>query len=459
MQRPNIVVFFTDQQRWDTLGLNGNPMGLTPNLDRLASQGTFVANAVTCHPVCAPARSSLQTGQYPSHNGVWCNGPALAQDSVTLAKCFNEAGYRTGYIGKWHLAGHLEAPGAVAPEYRAGYQDWLGGNLVEMTSGPYSGVLWNEAEEPVRLPGYRVDGFTDAAIRYLADRAKEPEQPFMLFLSYLEPHHQNTDDSYPAPPGYAQRYSGGWMPPDLLALGGSAHRQWPGYCGMVKRLDEALGRIDDALHSLGMDENTIVVFISDHGCHFRTRNGEYKRSPHESSVRVPMAFWGPGFNGGGQITEAAGLINLAPTLLDAAGIAIPKTMQADSLAGLLGGQGQRRETAAAWPEEAFIQFGDEGVRTGRALRTNRWKYAVSIPEGAAPSRHSEVYVETHLYDLRSDPYELDNLIGLESHSKVREHFRRRLAAWLEKAGEPAASIVEVSSTRPAGQRTVEYPRV
>ena len=113
------------------------------------------------------------------------------------------------------------------------------------------------------------------------------------------------------------------MPPDLAALGGSAHQHLGGYYGMVKRLDEALGRLLDALKSLDLLDNTIVLFTSDHGCHFKTRNAEYKRSCHESSIRVPTALSGPGFEGGGQVRQLVSLVDLPPTLLDAAGLPVP----------------------------------------------------------------------------------------------------------------------------------------
>src|SRR5207245_2856854 len=112
---------------------------------------------------------------------------------------------------------------------------------------------------------YRVDAMVDAAIRHLDAHQHEPS---FLFLSLLEPHHQNHRDDYPAPVGYAERHAGAWMPPDLVALRGSALQHWPGYCGMVQRIDEAFGRLLDALRSLRLLENTIVLFTSDHGNHF-----------------------------------------------------------------------------------------------------------------------------------------------------------------------------------------------
>lgn len=452
-RRPNLIVFFTDQQRWDTLGLNGNPLGLTPNFDRLARSGTFFSEAVTPQPVCGPARSCLQTGQYATTTGVWKNGPGLKPGTPTLAGCLSEAGYRTSYIGKWHLSeGTGEA--AVPKENRGGYQDWLVGNCIELISGPYSARLWDEEDREVQLPGYRSDAMTDAAIRYVNERnAAAPEQPYLLYISYIEPHHQNTDDSYPPPHGMEAAYRGGWLPPDLQALGGSAAEQWAGYCAMIKRLDDGLGRLMDAVESLGQAENTVFAFISDHGCHFKTRNAEYKRSPHESSVRVPFALWGGAWSGGGEHRCPASLVDLAPTLLETAGVPVPDTMQGRSLLPWASG----RARGDAHGEDAYIQFGDSWLPPGRALRNSRWKYAVTAPEETRGGT-SPIYIETHLYDLQADPYELRNLVDQSAHEPIRAHFRERLRHWLEYTGEPPAEIRPTPlPMRGPGQRTIEYP--
>lgn len=440
-KRPNVVVFFTDQQRWDTAGVHGNPLDLMPNFDRAARSGTHFQNACTCQPVCGPARASLQTGMYASCTGVFRNGLPLGRKLPTLADLFGQAGYRTGYIGKWHLSGG--GHGAVEKDARGGYEYWLASNVLEFTSWPYDTVMYDADGEPVRLPGYRVDALTDAAIRYL-DRHQD--DPFFLFLSYIEPHFQNQTDDYPPPDGYRERYTGAWIPPDLAALGGSTHQHIAGYYGMVKRLDEAFGRLLDALKSLGLEQNTIVLFTSDHGCHFKTRNSEYKRSCHESSIRVPTAATGPGFNGGGQIREMFSTVDIAPTLLDVAGLPVPDSMQGHSAMPLLRGE---RE---GWPGEAYVQISEDHV--GRAVRTQQWKYCVRAPE-AHPGRDpvAEHYVEECLYDLEADPYELTNLIGYESHKQVVAGLKERLIRRMTAIGEPRPTI-EPAPARAAGQRRV-----
>lgn len=449
--RPNIIVFFTDQQRWDTTGAHGNPLGLTPNFDRMALAGLHVPYAFTCQPVCGPARSCMQTGLYATANGSYHNGIPLSQELPTLAHHFNDAGYDTAYIGKWHLAGTGVQP--VPEPLRGGYRYWLAADTLEHTSDAYRTRLFDGDNRPVDLPGYRVDACADAAIRYL-DSRRNADRPFFLFLSFLEPHHQNHRDDYPAPDVYRGRYTGSYVPPDLAALGGTAHQHLDGYYGMVKRLDEALGRITDALKSLGMQQNTVVLFTSDHGCHFKTRNGEYKRSAHESSIRVPMAFAGACFRNQGRIDELVSLIDIPPTLLDAAGIPVPEHMQGRSLLPLLQREPKAGLSRTEWPEDILVQISESQV--GRAVRTRRWKYGVHAPDKHPTNDSgSDRYVEQCLYDLEADPYELVNLIDRESHRQVAEVMKQRLIRRMVQIGEPEP-VIESWPERVADYRFV-YP--
>ncbi len=446
-ERPNVVVFFTDQQRADTTGVGGCPLELTPNFDRMATHGTHVAQSFTCQPVCGPARSCLQTGLYATQTGCWRNSIPLDPKHKTLAQYFNEAGYQTGYIGKWHLANNGVA-GPVHKASRGGYDYWLASNTLEFTSDAYDCTVYDNDEKAVKLPGYRVDALTDATLRFI-DRKQA--DPFFLFLSFLEPHHQNHRDDFPAPTGYAERYTGKWTPPDLAALGGTAPQHLGGYYGMVKRLDEALGRLLDGLQSLNLHENTIVLFTSDHACHFKTRNGEYKRSCHDASLRVPTAFCGPGFDGGGRIAELVSLVDLPPTLLDAAGIAVPPVMQGRSVLPLL--RGNNKAAQADWPGEVFAQISESQI--GRCIRTQRWKYSVSVPgAGGSSAPNSPTYTEEFLYDLLADPYELTNLVGFASHEAVKSVLRERLIRRMVQAGEAAPTIVSAPVTQKGFQRHV-----
>ncbi len=439
--RPNIVVFLTDQQRWDTVGAYGNPLGLTPNFDRAAARGTLVERSFTVQPVCGPSRACLQTGRYATQSGSFRNGLPLRTGVRTLATDLRAAGYRTAYVGKWHLASRDPVP---QPE-RGGYDTWLAANKLEFTSDAYHTVVFDDENHPVKLPGYRVDALTDAAIRILDDHRREP---LFLFLSHLEPHHQNHVDAYPAPHGYEHRFGGSWTPPDLAALGGSSARHLPGYLGMIKRLDEAFGRLLDALESLGLADDTVVLFTSDHGNHFKTRNSEYKRSGHDVSLRVPTLVVGPGFEGGHRVREIVSILDLHATLLDAAGLSARDVAGRSIRPLLLPG-------AHAWPDELFYQVSESEV--GRGIRTERWKYGVTAPD-ADPweDAHAGRYVETYLYDLAYDPYELDNLIGQASHVGVADAMRARLTRAMAAAGEPPATI-EPAPRRPRYEQRQVLP--
>ena len=436
---PNVIVFLTDQQRHDSTGIHGNPLDLTPNFDHMAQQGTHVCHSFTAQPVCAPSRSTLQTGMYATQTGVFRNGITLKPDAKTLAHYFKEAGYTTGYIGKWHLGGKDPTPKAE----QGGYDYWLASNALEFTSHPYDTKVYDSDGKSVFLPGYRVDALTDAAIRYVTQHR---DDQFFLFLSFLEPHHQNDLDDFPPPDGYREKYSGKWVPPDLQGHQGSPAQHLGGYWGMVKRLDEALGRVMDALKSMHMSDDTIILFSSDHACHFKTRNAEYKRSCHEDSIRVPTALVGGPFTGGGCIRQLVSHVDLAPTLLSAAGIGVPENMQGRTILPLLGGK------KAEWPDDVFVQISESQV--GRAIRTGRWKYCVDAPH-KRPNQdmNSDHYVEQYLYDLEYDPNELTNLVGLKSHAELSAVLRDRLLKRMKEAGEPAATI-EPAPQKPGGQRRV-----
>ncbi|TVQ23106.1 MAG: arylsulfatase, partial [Spirochaetaceae bacterium] len=444
-RQPNVVVFLTDQQRWDCSALHGNPLDLMPNFDRLAAGGTHVANSFSCQPVCAPVRSSLQLGRYATHTGVWKNGLNPDRTLPSLAGQFNDAGYATSYIGKWHLYDSGEGPpGPVPQEYRLGYQRWLASNLLEFTSDAYQTTLYNNDDEPVELYGYRVDACVDAAIQNVVELSKS-EQPFFLFLSLIEPHQQNSRDDYPAPEGFRSRYEGRWMPPDLQHYRGNAHQHIAGYYGMVKRIDDALGRLHDTLISLDILDDTVLLFTSDHGCHFKTRNSEYKRSLHDASIRVPTMLTGGPFTGGGTVQNLVSHVDLPATLLDACGIPVPESFQGRSLLA----------ADATWPDEVFVQISES--ETGRAIRTKRWKYGVRAP-GTAGNGDVEPWApemqETFLYDLYSDPYEIQNLVQLQSHRALCDRLRERLLKRMVEAGEQAPVILPPDEIAQGGQRII-----
>lgn len=430
--KPNIIVFFTDQQRWDTVGCYGGTQGLTPNLDWVAQRGVRFENAFSCQPVCTPARACLQTGRFGTETGVFRNRRPLPQSEATIAKILKNKGYETGYIGKWHLAITRDKP--VPMELRGGYEDfWLGSDGLEHTTHPYEGVLYDTECKEVRFQNkYRVDAITDYAIDYLETRSLE--KPFFLFLSYLEPHHQNDVGKFVAPEGYAEKFKDYPVPGDLQDTEGDWRKGLADYYGMCKRLDENFGRMMEKLEALGLNDNTIVLFTTDHGCHFMTRNNEYKRSCHEASIRVPMVISGPGFEGGKVVNELVSLIDIAPTIADIGGADIPARMHGHSLKALIEGRGDE------WPEEVFVQISETEV--ARAIRTKRWKYCVNAPDKDGWNDFcSDVYVEEFLYDLQSDPHERNNLIGNSGYRKVCAELADILKRKMLEAGEKIPQII------------------
>lgn len=436
-KRPNILVFFTDQQRWDTCGCYGSENDLTPCLDSLAADGVVFDNAVSCQPVCGPARAVIQTGLYATHNTCYRNAIDLPVTDNTLAHRMNRAGYKTGYVGKWHLAGTgIEA---VPEELRAGYKDyWMAADLLEFSSGAYSGFVFDKDNNKVTFENqYRVEAITDYAIDTI--NAHDPADPLFLMISYLEPHHQNNLNRYVAPNGYAERYKDAAVPEDLLVLD-KPDADWRAnladYYGCIRSLDENLQRIVNCLKEREMFDDTVIVFTCDHGSHFRTRNGEYKRSCHEASVHIPMVFHGGAFKGGRRAAQAVSLVDLAPTLCDIAG-ADNSGMDGQSFAAMA------KADIAGWEEDKFIQISESEV--ARAIRTPKYKYCVTAPhKDGWKDSFSPVYVESCLYDMEEDPYELKNLAGDPAYHEIKAALKQKLIQKIEEVEHYTPTIVSLT---------------
>lgn len=438
--RPNIIFYFSDQQRWDTVNEEA-----TPNLMQLAREGIQFENSYTCQPVCGPARACLQTGMYATQCGCYWNGVPLPQTIRPMAEYFNEAGYETAYVGKWHLASdrlpnvgfHCEKT-AIPKERQGGYKNWWrAADVLEFTSHGYDGYVFDAEGNQIDFNGYRADCINDFALEYLDQ--KTSDDPFFLFISQLEPHHQNDRHCYEGPKETVEKFRDYPIPPDLSFLEGDYEKMYPDYMAAINRLDENVGRLVAKLKEKGLYENTILIYTSDHGSHFKTRNLEYKRSCHDSATHTPLIIRGGPFQGGKKEERLVSLIDLPPTMLDLAGIPIPKSYMGHSLVRELAGEEPERDCV-------FIQISES--QCGRAIRTKQYKYSVRAlaPTGYTIHR-SPVYFEDYLYDLTKDPIEKNNLIKDRSYAFVRQKMKKLLLREMERAGEKKPVILPAYRSR------------
>lgn len=435
--KPNIIFYFSDQQRHDTMGCYGQKLDVTPNLDRLAKEGVCFENAYTCQPVCGPARACLQSGRYPTQTGCFTNGIALDFTQKYLADYYNEAGYQTAYVGKWHLAtnnssGEKYEISAVPKERRGGYKDyWMAADVLEFTSHGYNGYVFDKDNQKREFIGYRADCINNYAIDFI--RNQNSDNPFFLFVSQIEPHHQNDHDCYEGPDGSKERFKNFERPEDLPEGKGNWQKEYPDYLGCCHSLDYNVGRLIETLKDKGIYDNTIIIYTADHGSHFRTRNEEYKRACHDGCIHIPLIIAGPGFRGGKRIDNMISLIDLPPTLLEIAGIDVPSDFQGRSIKPLM------MEPIKDWAEEVFLQISESQI--GRAIRTKQYKYSIRAEGDPWTQPGAEVYYEDFLYDLLKDPFEKNNLVQDIKYKDIREELGRRLISRMKDAGEKAPIIL------------------
>ena len=423
--KPNIIFYFSDQQRWDTLNET-----LMPNVWELGEEGLLFENSYTCQPVCGPARACLQTGQYATENQCYWNGIALEEDVKTMADYFNENGYDTAYIGKWHLASdrypgkgvHCEK--TAVPKGRQGnYKYWRAADILEFTSHGYDGYVFDEDGNKIDFKGYRADCINDFALEYINNH--DDDKPFFMFISQLEPHHQNDHGHFEGPKEMVKNYRDYPLPEDLTFLKGNYKEEYPDYLAAIRSLDINVGKLVDTLKEKGIYENTIIVYTSDHGCHFKTRNMEYKRSCHDSSIHTPLVFGGGAVNKGENVESLVSLIDIPPTLLSLAGIPIPESYSGNILPV------NRNDT----PERdcVFIQISESQI--GRAVRTKDFKYSARAIGSGMMKHSSSVYFDDFLYDLKNDPHEKNNLVNNKIYKNVIKEMRELLSREMVKVGE------------------------
>lgn len=443
MSRPNILFYFSDQQRFDTCGCYGQPLSITPHLDALAEEGVRFELAFSPQPVCGPCRAIFQTGLYATDTGCFRNNKALPDGVKTVAKYVQESGYKTAYIGKWHLAsegGLEEKPSqdyqrkAIPPELRGGYTGfWRASDVLEFTSDGYGGYVFDEHMQRCDFTGYRADCIADFALEFLDSYTGD--NPFFMTVSQIEPHHQNDAHHYQGPKGSKEKYQNFQLPEDLKALGGGdAKEEYPDYLGACERVDANLGRLIAKLKEKGLYENTVIIFTSDHGSHFKTRNrdahlngyDDYKRSAHDAALRIPLVIRGGSFSGGTVVDQLVSTESLPKTILAIAGIDVGQGMIGEDLAGFVAGKVEGRAN------EVYAQISES--RVGRAIRTERYKYAIYAPnQNGGLIASSDFYVDDYLYDLASDPHELVNVVCEPAYTHAKLELRSRLKAWIANA--------------------------
>ncbi len=433
MKKPNIIFYFADQQRWDTV----TPT-LTPSLTQLAEEGVKFSNCFTCQPVCGPARACLQSGTYATENRSYWNGIALKQDIKPLAEYFNENGYDTAYIGKWHLASdrypgigiHCENS-SIPKDRQGGYKYLRAADVLEFTSHGYDGYVFDEDGNKIDFVGYRADCINDFATEYIDNRKND--KPFFMFISQLEPHHQNDRHCYEGYKPTVESFKDYPIPDDLTFLKGDYKKSYPDYISAINRLDYNVGRLCDKLKEKGIYEDTIIIYTSDHGSHFKTRNLEYKRSSHDSCTHIPLIIKGGKFLGGKEIVDVVSLIDLPATLLDMAGITIPESYSGYSL------QSDKKR------EHAFIQISESQV--GRAIRTKDYLYSVRAVGIGYVKAKAKVYFEDYLYDINKDPIQKYNLVKSKDYKKVRRELKEQLSKQMVEIGEKKPIILPALFTR------------
>ena len=444
MNRPNIILFLTDQLRQDALGCYGNAICRTPNLDRLAAEGTVFDYAYTTSPVCSPARASLLTGLYPHNHGVminthigpaWCRG--LSPELPTFSGMLRDGGYALDYVGKWHV--HQDRGPEeygfhrhVTPEAVRGgkpetmvYIDFPGGRQA------VCGVLDAPKEQSY---SWRC---TDEGIAFIHERAAG-EQPFFLRIDCTAPHFANI-----VPEPFASLHDPAAIPPwpnfDESFAGKPAahlrkHREWhledkdwpwwrqavARYYGDVALLDACLGRVLAAVAESGIADDTVIIFATDHGDSMGShKHFEKAGTMYEEVFRIPLIVKLPGASAqhSGRFVR---LMDLMPTIVELAGIEPPAGIDALSLLPLL-----RGEQPSAWPDSVYCEQHGEvwGYQTQRMVRTHDWKYVYNAHD------------IDELYDVRNDPFEMRNRIDDPAARAVQQEMKGRLLGWNDATGD------------------------
>lgn len=422
-KQPNVVFVLTDQWRAQDLGFVGNDQVSTPALNQLAEEAVVFTNAISNIPVCTPARASLMTGKYPLSHGVFYNDKPLRSEENCLAEVFKNNGYHTAYIGKWHINGHQpgqthrygrEQP--IPAERRQGFDYW---KVHECTHNYNNSVYFDENNVEHKWEGYDAIAQTKDAISYMQNNK---EKPFLLFLSFGPPHAPyNT-----APKKYKDLYKDmdiklrPNVPQGSADIAKEAIR---GYYAHMSALDYCVGELQKEIKHLGIEDNTIFVFTSDHGDMLYSHDQTKKQKPWEESILVPFILKYPAmFKAGAEQTKVFSFPDIMPTLLGLCRLPIPETVEGVDYTGqLLGTEELKIDGALITCPVPFHQWNyKKGGREYRGIRTERYTYAIDLNGPWL------------LYDNHEDTYQMNNLIGKPEYAALQNEMDARLQKMLER---------------------------
>jgi arylsulfatase A-like enzyme len=431
-KKPNIIYILADQWRASATGYSGDPNVKTPNLDLLAKESFNFRNAVSAIPICTPYRASLMTGRYPTSTGMFLNDLHLPPTEICIGDVLLTGGYQTAYIGKWHLDGHGRHS-FIPKERRRGFQYWKVAECDHNynNSHYYSG----DSDEKLFWEGYDVFAQTKDAQQYIRDHA-DTDEPFALFISYGTPHFPHLT----APAEYKERY-----PLDKIILPANVPDsiinetlllEAQGYYAHCEALDMSVGDLLATLDEMGLAENTLVVFTSDHGEMLGSHGvrAKAKQVPLSESARVPFLLRYPAIHGekGVEITMPINTPDIFPTLFGLVGLPIPVTIEGEDLSSVFIDGIEKENRAVLYMNPAPFEKGEYG-REYRAVKTSGYTYVRSL-EGP-----------WLLFDDESDPIQMHNLISNPEYSDTLRTLDEKLQVLLEDIGDdfrPAQSYID-----------------
>ena len=427
-RKPNVVFVFADQWRAQAMGFAGDPNVHTPTFDKFAACSTRFGMAVSTCPVCSPYRGSLLTGQYPLTHGVFLNDVCLNNDAVSLAQAFRGAGYRTGYIGKWHVDGHGRS-NYIPPERRHGFEFW---KVLECTHDYNHSFYYADENVKLQWEGYDAAAQTCEAQRYIREQAGKG--PFLLVLSWGPPH----DPYLTAPQRFADMYKPEQLKlrPNVPEDTEAVRKKMAGYYAHCSALDDCFGQLWATLRETGIERDTILVFTADHGDMLGSHGRFNKQVPYDESIRVPFFVHWPQLGDKQRvIAEPFASPDIMPTLLGLSGAEIPKTVEGlDFSKHLRGGPAPGDGAALIACYAPFGQWTRKGGgREYRGVRTERYTYVRSL-EGP-----------WLLFDNQSDPYQMKNLCDDPQSAAVQKELDALLQKKLRDTRDdfqPAAKYIE-----------------